>query len=261
VEALQVKFNPRRAAAHAGLAIVATVTASMIGASTASTAWAAGTNAGNATIVDPTKTGRPVLTAGGSHTIFSINLPQRAACSKDTASARFHIYGYIVPSGTNPGGLTWDANGPVLPLPAPDNDTHTLYDTTGSPYVAVNTAITTGQIPVPVPDFNWANYSLTGTVNGSQTLTLPAGPYNVGIACVTSTSTTDKFWNARLTFSANSGDRNGESWTVVPVHVPEKSRFPIALPVSAAVVLVLGLGGGVVLLRRRRRSVSADTPA
>jgi hypothetical protein len=113
-----------------------------------------------------------------------------------------------------PGGLTWDANGPVLPLPAPDNDTHTLYDTTGTPYVGENTAINTGQIPTPVTNFNWVDYSINGS--GGTLLTLPAGTYNVGIACVTDTSTTDRFWNSQLTFKAST-DPNGESWTVNPL--------------------------------------------
>jgi hypothetical protein len=294
-----VKFNPRRRAAQAGVAIIATAAASMFSASTASTAGAAGTNAGNATIVNP-QTPRPRINAGGSQTTFSINLPQRAACSKDTASGQYHIFGYIVPSGTDPGGLQWDAQGPLLgrtdtatvtaksptvldasiqstdqgnsvagtglpsgyfvgtvtpgssfqlsssptsqvninatqngssvvigPPNTPDNDTHTLYDTGGFPYVNVNTAINTGQIPVPVSDFNWNNYSLTGMVGGFQTLTLPAGTYNVGIACVTNTFTTDKFWNVLVTFSANSADPNGESWTV---SLPDPPTHLVATP-------------------------------
>jgi hypothetical protein len=163
------------------------------------------------------------LNSGGSQTIFSVSLPTGAACSKDSANGRYYVYGYIVPSATYPGALTWDSNGPVLPLNPPDNDTHTLYDTTGSPWVGQNTAINTGQVPQP-PNFNWANYTPTG--NSGATLALPASTtgttYNVGIACVTpsipgqvDSSKTDKFWNVQLTFSTSPSDPNGETWAVV----------------------------------------------
>jgi hypothetical protein len=325
------------------------------------------TAAGNAFIVNPTVAGRPKLTSGGSgnntpSTTFSVNPPQAAACSKDTATGQYHVYGYVVPLATNPGTLTWDANGPVLGhtdtvtvtsgtasvadtsvkatdtglavsgtgipagdfvgtvtagssflistsataqvpatgvlptasgtsvtigtrtdtmtvtsgsatvadtsilagdtgetitgtgipantfvgtvtagssfllsssatsqvnvnatasgssvvigLPAPDNDTHTLYDTGGLAFVNQNTAPVTGQVVTP-GNFNWANYTATG--NGGTTLALPApGTYNVGIACVTNTFTTDRFWNTQLTFSpvATTVDPNGETWAI-----------------------------------------------
>jgi hypothetical protein len=172
-------------------------------------AWADGTRVG-ATIINASHS--PVG-SGGSQTAFSVALPTGAACSRDTTTGRYHVYGYIVHLATNPGALRWDANGPVLPLTPPDNDTHTLYDTTGSPYVAQNTAIHTGQVPQSAA-FRLTEYTIDGS--RGMSLALPAGTYNVGIACVTDKFTTDKYWNVQLTFARSSNDPNRETWTVVP---------------------------------------------
>jgi hypothetical protein len=201
--------------AFVGLAVAAVVLAGA-GASplAGSRAWAAAPTAG-AEITDPTHSPPIPLNSGGSHTIFSVSLPTGAACSQDTAHGRYHVYGYIVSSTTDPGALTWDSNGPVLSLNPPDTDSHTLYDTTGAPYAAINTAITTGQVP-QAPNLNWVFYTPTG--NGGTALTLPASTtgitYNVGIACVTDSFKTDKFWNVSVKFSTSTSDPNGETWAV-----------------------------------------------
>jgi hypothetical protein len=192
------------------LALVALATAvAFVGV----TSWAAGTNAGNATI---TKDDHSALNAGGSTTIFSVTLPTGAACSGDTANHGYTVYGYIIPTSQDAGALTWDANGPVLPAGVPAgndgvNFHYTWYDTTGSAFVNQATALTTGQVVQP-GQFNWMVYSINGS--GGTLVPLPAGTYNVGIACVKPDKTTDKFWNVQETFTASNTDPNGEIWAV-----------------------------------------------
>jgi hypothetical protein len=242
-----VKFTIRGASVKLGAVGLAAAVATMFGGSAA---WAAGTNAGNATITDAA---HAPLNSGGSQTTFSITLPQGAACSGDTTTGRFHVFGYIVPTSQDPGALTWDANGPVLPnnVPTgtPGGDFYTLYGTDGSPFVNQATAITTGQV-LQAPPLNYANFSIDGS--GGSLIPLPAGTYNVGIACVTPAQTTDKFWNAQETFTASGTDPNGEVWSVVPGNPVPESPLTVALPVTAAALI----GVGVVVGRRRRHSVA-----
>src|ERR1039458_5807652 len=127
----------RGTAVKLGAVGLAVAVASMFGATAA---WAEGTNAGNATVAP---------TSGGSATTYNITLPTGAACSGDTTTGRYHVFGYIVPSSQDVGALTWDANGPVLPnnepVGTPGGDFYTLYGIDGSPFVNQATAITTGQ--------------------------------------------------------------------------------------------------------------------
>jgi hypothetical protein len=170
-------------------------------------ASAAGTNGGAAVISNP-GTGQP-LASGGSQTAFTLKLPASPGdrCSADSATGNTNVYSYIVPIGTDPSGLTFDPDqGP--------NTGFSLYKTDGTPYIAQNTGAGTGQV-LPAT-FNFDFFSINGS--GGQKFTLPAGDYNVGLACWKSnTNTEDKFWNTTLTFTASQSDPNGEVWgPVVP---------------------------------------------
>jgi hypothetical protein len=86
------------------------------------------------------------LTSGGSTTQFTLGLPAGAACTGDTATGGYHIYSYLVPLGTALSSVTF--------IQHPSSG-FGLFDSTGSYYGPVNTAIGTGQI-VGIPnDFEW----------------------------------------------------------------------------------------------------------
>jgi hypothetical protein len=155
-----------------------------------------------------------IMTTDQGKSVLGTGIPPGTFVGTVTAGASF-LLSSSATSQVNV-SATGNGNGTVVIAPPnpPDNDTHTLYDTSGTPYVGENTAVTTGEIPTPVTNFNWVDYSINGS--GGTLLTLPAGTYNAGIACVTDIGTTDRFWNSQLTFKA-SGDPNGESWTINPV--------------------------------------------
>jgi hypothetical protein len=169
----------------------------------------AAVTAGLLTVTQPD--GLTPLNTGGSQTQWTVQLPHLAACSKDTFTNQYHVNSYIIPAATDPTTLSFSSTGPVDPkggLAFP------LVDTTGSAYTAQATAPNTGQVQQP-PSFNYAAFTIDGR-NGTPSL--PAGTYNVGIACSTNAATAnlDQLWNVQETLSASSSDPNGETWTVVP---------------------------------------------
>jgi hypothetical protein len=166
---------------------------------------APGSSAGSATILDPSS--NQPLNSGGSQVVWTIGLPPQAKCTKDTATNAYHVFSYIVPSAVNPNSLSFTSTGPADPT-ANALD-YPLVDAFGSPYIAANTAPQTGQV-IQIPQFNWAGFSIDGR-NGKATL--PAGAYNVGIACATGGGVEDVFWNVAITFAASSTDPAGETWT------------------------------------------------
>jgi hypothetical protein len=207
-----------------------------LGLSGTTGAYAAGTLSGSATVIDPA-TAKP-LASGSQSTTWSISLPKdstgkAAACTGDTATGGYHIYGYVI--GTNPPStegttMSFDPiNGPSAPaLP--------IFDVTGSQYGPANTAVSTGQI-INIPSFNWSRFT-------SADLPATGNPYHLGISCATGSGVQDRYWNVPITFDA------ALNWTAQnppPPSIPE-SPLTVALPLSAVALL----GGGVVVMRRRR---------
>jgi len=150
------------------------------------------------------------LSTGGSLTPFSFLLPPVASCSGDTANQAFHVFGYVVPSSVDPATINFSPEGPITPPGAPQ-PYYPLFDDSGSPFAASNTAINTGQI-VTVPSFDWSRFSADGR---PDTVALPPGDYNVGIACADGNGAGDRFWNAVETFAPSADDPGGFIWTVV----------------------------------------------
>jgi hypothetical protein len=204
-----------------------------------STAWALGTLAGPAQVVN--SGGVSQLNAGGSNTAFQLRLPGQSHCSGDTATGGYNVYSYIVPVGTDPGTLTFDsANGPNN-----NPNAFPLVDTFGTPYNAANTAPNTGAIyPSGAPTFNFAVFSTTQ---------LPPGTYNIGLECATKTGAADVYFNNKINIIADATDPNGFRFTVVPPNLVPESPLTVALPLSA--VAVLGIGGYLVIRRRRQTVV------
>jgi hypothetical protein len=221
--------------------LLTVVVLALLCVSGASASQAGGASATIASPSNPTS----ALTAGGSQTSWTVALPAQASCSGDTAHKAYHIFGYIVPSSVNPGGLMFNTNGPSQGFP--------LVDSTGSPYIEANTAEHTGQI-VQIPKYNWALFSSDGR-NGTQALA--PGTYNVGIACANTLGQGDRYWNTQVSFRSEGGDRNGLIWTAqgaIPTQAHRsQSSFPLGVAISI-VAAILVLGTGLLVLRRRRSS-------
>jgi hypothetical protein len=170
------------ALAAGGLALAA------VGVFGMSPAASASAKAGDATVIDPANT-KP-LGSGTKTTDWSLALPTHAACSGDTATGGYHVYGFIIPASGSEDALTFDPiNGPTTPaLP--------LFDVTGSAYGPANTDTSTGAVKNPLPTFNFIRFTSTD---------LPAGNYRVGVACAKGTGALDKFWNVPVAFDATLG--------------------------------------------------------
>jgi hypothetical protein len=237
-KSMKSKFHGTAGKAAAAFAVAVGV----LGFVGAPAAFAAGTSAGSATVLDPA-TNKP-LNSGGSQTTWTIGLPAQAHCTKDTATNSYHVFSYEVSTTTvpDPGTLTFSSAGPSAGNP--------LYDTTAGPYISANTAPTTGQV-IGLPNFNWALFSPDGVAGIAN----PNGVYNVGIACADATNQGDVFWNVVVTFAASTADPNGQTWTAAnpAANVPE-SPLTIALPLSAVVLV----GAGAVVVRRRRSQAASS---
>jgi hypothetical protein len=185
---------------------------------------AGGTSAGAAQITDSGNgttagTGKP-LGSGGSTTQWSIKLPDGAACSKDTQTNSYHVQGYLMLASAypDPGAVTYN-NGPVQD--AAHDPAYPLFYQSGTLQYsdqATGSAAANGTAPVVnIPTtFDYSLFTIDG--HGS-TGKLPAGTYNVGIACTLpptgagQAAVVDKFWNTQVIFAASSSDPAGETWT------------------------------------------------
>jgi len=166
---------------------------------------------GVATIAEPPG-GTVSLTSGGSTTPFTVSLPAQAACDGDTATDHYNIYSYLVEQSTTVSTVAFHGH---------PSTGYGLFESTGSYYGPVNTAVNTGQIPTPLPDnFEWATLLTQGVTLADLLYTgtgsSASGVWNAGIACANSSGTLTDNWNAVVTFNASSSDPNGFTWTATP---------------------------------------------
>jgi len=232
-----------RIGAKLAVVVVATGGLSLFGASAASAATA--NPGGPAKVVKPATSGNQqsdFLTSGTAATKWTLALPQGASCSGDTATNNYHIFTYVVPSTVDPATLHFGSSGP-------DNNPQAfpLVDDGGSPFIAGNTGIGTGQVlPVPFTTLQWGN-----PPTPFDSTLIPPGTYNIGIACANGAGVNDKFWNVQETFTGDPTvftGTNAFSWTVVPASDVPEVPIAVLLPLSAVGLL----GVGVFMLRRRR---------
>ncbi|HEX4866591.1 MAG TPA: fibronectin type III domain-containing protein [Acidimicrobiales bacterium] len=196
-----------------GLAVIATA-GTLVPLFTADVASAAGVPSGAAEVRNPGGTG--TLSSGTSATNFTLRLPDGAACEGDTANDFYTVSSYMVPSSVDPSTLTWDSTGP-FPNGVGASFRQPLYDTTTSPYVGQPTLDNAGS-PRPrpgevinIPDFNFGNVFTPGQI--------PAGAYNVGIACIapgpTGPNQLKQFWNTTMTVTTDAAGGPAQvSWSV-----------------------------------------------
>ncbi|HVV38283.1 MAG TPA: hypothetical protein VHC63_16870 [Acidimicrobiales bacterium] len=170
----------------------------------------AATDGGGSTVVSPNSPSDPnagqPLGSGGSATQFTLKLPSGAACSGDTATGGYHVQSYMVPSTVGPATVTYDAQGPS-PQAFGSGGSFRMplwIATQQSPYVNAATNLNDGFI-INIPSFDFTPYS-PGDI--------PAGTYNVGIACTDSHNVLDKFWNTQMTFTTSAADSPAQvTWT------------------------------------------------
>jgi len=167
---------------------------------------------GPARVVIPVSSGNvpgDFLTSGTAATKWTLALPQGASCSGDTATDNYHIFTYVVPSSVDPATLHFGSSGP-----SNNPQAFPLVDDGGSPFIAGNTGIGTGQVlPVPFTTLQWGN-----PPTPFDSTLIPPGTYNIGIACANGTGDNDKFWNAQETFTGDPtvfSGTNAFAWTVV----------------------------------------------
>ncbi|MGA2519559.1 MAG: hypothetical protein ABSG81_01925 [Acidimicrobiales bacterium] len=191
---------------------------------------------GTATITDPSLN---PISSGGSTTQFSVALPANAACTGDTATGGYHVYSYLVPSGTAITGITFTSH---------PSEGLGLVNDTGVYYGPANTAINTGQIISIPTNFEWAPL-LSDGLSLSQLLYTggTSGVWEAGLACANSSGVLTDYWNVEVTFTSSQTDGNGFVWSVgPPASTPE---VPVAAALPAAGLVIFG--GSFWLSRRR----------
>jgi hypothetical protein len=121
----------------------------------------------------------------------------------------------MVPESVSPTDLGYDSAGPT---PASYGETFEafrmpLWEITRSAYVDRGTASADpapgpGQV-LDIPTLSFDTYDEFG--EGA----IPTGTYNIGIACTDAKRGGDKFWNVRMSFTADPADPLGVAWEVL----------------------------------------------
>lgn len=174
-------------------------------------AWAA-TKAGDAKIVTPAEGSSPggaPLGKGDAATPFTLALPTGASCRGDSANDGYRVQSYMVPESVDPATLQFGSVGPT-PTGVGGAFRQPLFTTTTDPVVNHQTAAATKR-PGPGPIVNIPAVNLSVFKAGD----VPAGSYNVGIACTkggASATQLDTYWNTKLVVASASGGGAAISW-------------------------------------------------
>ena len=187
-------------------------------------AFAAGTPVGAATV--KTMDGVADLGSGDSATVFTLRPPLGATCPGDSANDSYRWQTYMVPSTVDPATLTFDANGPV-PQNTGDAFRQPLYDPGGSAVVNQQTANATPP-PGPGPIIGIPNMTYALYEPGN----IPAGVYNVGIACTLGAESETQmkdFWNVQVTFTTDAGGGPARvTWTAAQATTTTPTTAPVS---------------------------------
>lgn len=196
-------MNPTRKRVWTGLLALAT-SAMVLPLLTATPAGAEGIPAGPANMSP---------TSGVSDTAFTLDLPPGAACTQDSTSAGFNVTSYMVPASVDPATLQFDPIQGPNPPGLGASFRQPLYETgSQSAFTArltADAATAGGPGPIPsLPQFDFAVFS-PGHI--------PAGAYNVGIACVVGAPDADQlhqFWNTTMTVTTDAAGGPAQvSWS------------------------------------------------
>lgn len=143
-------------------------------------------------------------TSGTSATPFTLNLPAGAACAGDSANDGYNVTSYMVPASVDPSTLQFDPLTGPMPQGLGAAFRQPLYEVgSGSAFTGRQTANATTP-PGPGPIINIPQFDLSSA--GFAPGDIPAGAYNVGIACVLGGPDADQmheFWNTTMTVTTN----------------------------------------------------------
>jgi hypothetical protein len=202
------KHLKRVMAGASGFALVAAVAPVLM----ATPAGAVGTSQGAVTLG---------TTSGDSTTNFTVSLPAFSACAEDSAAGGWTVTSFMVPTAVDLTTLTFDSGGPT---PASIGGAYAdfrqpLWNVGGDAYLSrqtVNASPPDPSGPIQQP----------GTFDfdpGYSAGDIPAGTYNIGIACVDETTAIQQFWSTPITVTANPADPGTAdiSWTAgLPAEAP-----------------------------------------
>ena len=158
-------------------------------------AGAVGSDAGDVDIV-------PDL--GNSETAFTLDLPDGAACTGDSANGGYTVTSFMVRGDVDLTTLTFDPLAGPIPIATGESFRHPLYEVgSGTPFAAVQTANADAPggpgVIIGVPQFDLVSAGFTAGQ-------IPAGVYKVGIACQKGPpgpNQLDRFWNTTMTISTD----------------------------------------------------------
>jgi hypothetical protein len=238
-----MKFSLNKLGAAAATTIAAT-TAMAVFASSAFGAVNAGTLtvavAGGVTPLNGTFDG-----ASG----FSLVLPTGATCQVGSGSGG-RVLPYLISSTATISNFVPSAlQGFTQTAPANPIVT-SLYDAAGSPII-----VNSGAISGSTQGLAAANLPVSFVLSNTTTITtpldaVPAGSYNIGVACTDNARNVTDYWQWPITITAGGTGASGFQYAVsnTTANTPEVP-LPVALPLAGIAVI-----GGGTMVRRRRKS-------
>jgi hypothetical protein len=144
------------------------------------------------------------VTSGDSTTPFTISLPAFSACAEDSAAGGWTVTSFMVPTAVDLNTLTFDSGGPT---PASVGGAYAdfrqpLWLVGGDAYLSRQTVNATPPDPSgPIVDPGTFDFN-PGYAAGD----IPAGAYNIGIACVDETTAIQQYWYTGITVTADPAD-------------------------------------------------------
>jgi hypothetical protein len=218
--------------------------------SMAGSAVAAGTREGDVTIVD-IEGSYGALQHGGSATLWTLRLPDNAACPGDSMHEDWRIQTFLVPASVETTTLRYDAQKPqgTGKWPLYTDTTHPLTqvmlrpnDAAGKPgYVDAFPPMSFGVFPPG---------------------TLKDGTYKMGVAC-TYFRETAKVWDTQIVITSSAGDKpGGFVWRLASApasSTSNSSSLPwLAIAAGSVVVVIVVLLTTKFLATRSPRSLAKD---
>jgi hypothetical protein len=187
----------------------------------------AASSGGIAVLAPPGDTVTRPLSSGVSTTLFTVALPADASCAGDTAHQGYHVYSYLVKSGTDLDEVHF-AEQP--------STGYGLFDTAHEYYGPADTALRTGEITEIPNDFEWGSMltSSGGTVPLSALLySGSSGVWETGVLCANTNGVPTNDWNAQITFTAAGAGPDGFTWSASPEAYPFNSISTSTSPASS----------------------------
>ncbi len=203
---------------------------------------------GAVVVTDPN--GRPI-SGGSSSTLYSLDLPDGAACPGDSAAQNWYVQGFLIPSGDDPGAIEYGVIGPEgsqFPLFA--------FDTKPYAHQLTQVSATVGG-PGIIPTLPALTFGVFAPGD------IAPGTYRIGVAC-TFFRQTARYWDAEIVIESDPADQPaGLRFTVSDapdgaLRLGDERRWSIWFAIAA----VLGSGALLVTVvgsRRNRRGAPRQT--